>query len=95
MAQGNGFLQPCEVCVGQGTTRGVFFDLDCTCCDGIGWLDGDQPATAQQVGRLLSVALQRTGLLEQALIRRGHVLGPERDYQDHPRDGVGGHRTGD
>ncbi|MEL7937660.1 hypothetical protein [Pseudomonas delhiensis] len=57
-------IQRCRTCRGQGFTKGVLFELDCTSCDGTGWIGEDgmpvEPAALiRSLGRRLIEAEQR------------------------------------
>lgn len=90
-------LEPevCKACNGKGTTMGIFHQLDCISCDGIGWLPVAGQDLAQQLGRQLTRQIARANILQALVQSRGGAQGAERDYQPSRRDGVLGHYTGD
>ncbi|PBK05921.1 hypothetical protein CNQ84_00640 [Pseudomonas abyssi] len=82
----------CKACNGKGTTLGVFHELDCVPCDGVGWLPMAGQDLTQQLGRYLTRQIATANVLRAAA---ASGQGAERDYQDSRRDGVRGHYTGD
>ena len=90
-----GLPDMCGVCKGKGTTPGVFHDLDCTACDGIGWHPMAEQDITRQLGRCLSKQLSLTKVLQALVEQQDRPVGAERHYQPSPRDGVRGHYTGD
>ncbi|QJD58183.1 hypothetical protein HG264_04250 [Pseudomonas sp. gcc21] len=95
---GPDFIQPlrmpcrCHECKGKGLTRGLFHELDCVTCAGVGWLPSAGQDITIELGRMLTHTLERARQLERA---GQHASGPERDYQDTGRGGHRGHWTGD
>lgn len=67
-------------------------ELVCLECDGIGWRATPGQDLTQQLGKALTKSRQLTRLLE-ARMPESH--GAQSHYQADPRDGVGGHYTGD
>ncbi len=82
----------CKACNGKGTTMGIFHQLDCMACDGVGWLPVAGQDLTQQLGRYLTRQIAEANVLRFAA---ASGQGAERDYQDSRRDGVRGHYTGD
>ncbi len=93
-----GFKKPlsipdrCSVCRGRGVVMGVFHELDCAGCDGVGWLPSAGRDLTVELGRMLTKLCAHNRVLE---MRIEQVGGAERDYKDSPRDGARGHFTGD
>lgn len=85
-------IQRCRQCRGKGFTKGVFFELDCTTCEGTGWVgvDGaliDPVALVRALGKRLAKA-------EQQLVDRAKASAWS--TEDNNRRGAGGsHYTGD
>lgn len=84
--------QICTVCHGSGATQGACMELICLECSGIGWLPTPGQDLTQQLGKALIKSRQLTRLLE---ARLPESCGAQSHYQAAPRDGVGGHYTGD
>lgn len=85
----------CAQCRGSGTKMGVFHELDCMTCEGVGWVPGEGQDLLRQLGRDLTRQSRRVNILQTYVDSLPKDRGPERDYQDSPRDGVRGHFTGD
>ena len=82
----------CDTCKGRGVVLGVFHELDCTACDGIGWLPSAGRDLTVELGRMLTKLYAHNRVLAAQL---PPSPGVERDYQASRRDGVRGHYTGD
>ncbi|SDS20646.1 hypothetical protein SAMN05216421_1097 [Halopseudomonas xinjiangensis] len=82
----------CETCKGRGVVLGVFHELDCQPCEGIGWLPSAGRDLAVELGRMLTKLYAHNRLLQAQMPQ---PAGAERDYQASPRDGARGHYTGD
>lgn len=90
-----GLPDVCDVCQGRGTTKGLFHDLDCIECDGVGWQPMAGQEITRQLGRCLSKQIALTRVLQQLADGQDKPVGAEKHYQSSPRDGVRGHYTGD
>lgn len=82
----------CTGCGGKGVVARVFYDLDCSSCDGIGWLPVAGHDLAQQLGRALFKLNAHNRILRAQI--------PEKDISEvmYPKTGRGGIRgefTGD
>lgn len=90
-----GLPDVCQACKGRGTKAGIFHQLDCVDCDGVGWLPMAGQDITRQLGRCLSKQISLTNALQLLAQREAGPVGAERDYQPSPRDGARGHYTGD
>ncbi|WP_273861945.1 hypothetical protein [Pseudomonas sp. LA5] len=84
-------INRCTSCRGRGVVTGVFHEMDCTTCEGTGWVDREtgQALPAEQLVFTLSNRLLH---LEQQL----DTLQRTQPTQENNRRGPGGsHRTGD
>lgn len=84
--------EPCLACDGRGVVKGVFYELDCSECDGIGWLPVAGTDLTPQLGRFLTRVMRENRLL------RANV--PAKDMSQHVfpdtgRGGLRGNWTGD
>lgn len=84
-------IQRCRTCRGKGFTEGVFFQIDCTACDGAGWVGMDGAPVEQ--ASLIRALGRRVDKAEQELVARAKT---STMFDDNNRRGAGGSNfTGD
>lgn len=75
---------PCEACNNSGVVMGVFHELECVTCDGVGWLPVAGHDLTQQLGRTLAKVMRVNRLLREAL--------PDKATEYHTESGRAGQR---
>jgi len=83
-------LDPCQGCDNSGVVPGVFHELDCAACDGVGWLPVAGVDITQHLGRSMAKTIKMNRILREAL--------PEKVVEYHTesgRAGLRGNWTGD
>lgn len=82
----------CSTCKGAGVNMGIFHEIECQDCIGIGWL----PVAGADLTQQLGAALTKTYALNRLMSARlEEFSGPQAQYQDNKKDGHRGHYTGD
>ncbi|MDZ5601719.1 hypothetical protein SJI00_02860 [Pseudomonas sp. RP23018S] len=96
------FIVECNCCGGKGTYSGVFHQMECPRCLGLGWICGhtlNQLSASDIVPVLnhwLKDALSEVAKARQLLGTDKPALGPEQQYRENNRRGAGGtNYTGD
>jgi len=77
-------LDPCTACDNSGVVPGVFHELDCAVCDGVGWLPVAGVDITQHLGRSMAKMIKMNRILR-ATSAQGEV-----EY--HPQSGRAGVR---
>jgi len=83
-------LDRCQQCRGKGVVSGVFYQLDCMDCDGVGWLPVAGIDLTKQLGRALAAALKVNAELRKNSSGSGSQYHPESN-----RAGLRGNFVGD
>lgn len=83
-------LDQCKACQGRGVVVGVFHELDCLPCDGIGWLPLAGSDLAQVLGRTLTRMINLNKVLQAA---NGEPA--QQYYVESGRAGLRGNYVGD
>ncbi|SEO64133.1 hypothetical protein [Pseudomonas sp. Snoq117.2] len=85
-------ISRCVTCHGRGVTKGLFYEMECSSCNGEGWTDKATglPLESEDARFQLNAYTLR---LEQQI---AHLQRTQTHHQENNRRGPGGsHRTGD
>jgi hypothetical protein len=88
----------CADCRGRGVVKGLFYELDCVCCTGFGWVYADDGRSVEptEMPALIRFLTERILLLERDMSRVVRGSGVQQQYEQNNRLGPGGtHYTGD
>lgn len=96
------FIIECSTCCGKGIYTGLFHQMDCPQCLGLGWVCGHslKPLAASDIVPVLNSrlkdALAEIAKARQLLGTGSSGQGPEQQYHENNRRGAGGtNYTGD
>jgi len=77
-------LEPCTDCDTSGLVSGLFHEMDCAACDGVGWLPVAGIDITQHLGRSLAKLVRMNRILREAV--------PQGEAEHHPQSGRAGVR---
>lgn len=89
-------LMECATCRGAGSTKGVFFDIDCAACNASGWVDQSTGAALSLEDLVPQLNMKLRNMAAELNRARHSQSGAHEQYEHNNRRGAGGSNyTGD